>query len=122
MGEPRRASRAEWWITAGVLLAGVGAIAYACAVAVNHACYHAPPPVSIPVAGTPRAGYCDRVESLHLWWFLIGAPVLVTCIAFAAVHALRRRVPLALGLATLIALATIANAIVANQLEWSITF
>lgn len=114
----QRTSLTAWWLTAGTLLAIVGGIAYACAVAVDHACYHAPPPISIPDISTPRGHYCAHIENLHLWRFLIGVPLLATGLALAVSW---RRIWPAVILATLIAGCAIANAIVANQLTWALT-
>jgi hypothetical protein len=116
--EPLLSDRTAWWLTVGASLTGVGLIAVACAVAVHHACYDTPPPVSVPDAGTPRALYCDRIESWHLWPFLIGAPLLLTALLLAVC---RRRKLLALIVSTVVATCVLANAIVANQLTWALT-
>ena len=112
------ASRSAWWITVGACLTGIAAISVLGAFAVHQACYHPPPPVELPVHGTPRAEYCGRVESLHLWPFLTGVPIVLTCLALLVSW---RHVRIALVLTALIATAVLVNAFVVHQLEWSVT-
>jgi hypothetical protein len=102
----------------GLSLGSVGLIALACAYGIDRACYHAGAPVRIAEIGTPRGSYCARIEDLHRWWFLIGTPLVLTVVALAATW--RRKRP-ALILTGLIVLATIANLVVVNQMEWAHT-
>lgn len=107
-----------WWITVGVCLTGIAAISVLGALGVHQACYHPPPPVDLPLPGTPRARYCGRVESLHLWPFLTGVPIVLTCLALLASW---RHVRVAFVLTALIATAVLVNAFVVHELEWSTT-
>lgn len=110
--------RSAWWITVGVCLAGIALVSASGAFAVHQACYHPPPPVDIPVPGTPRADYCTRIEKLNLWPFLMGVPIALTCLTLLVSW---RHVRTALALTALIATAVLVNALVVHQLEASVT-
>lgn len=110
--------RYTWWITVGICLTGIAAVSALGAFAVHQACYHPPPPVNLPIPGTPRAEYCTRVESLHLWPFLIGVPMALTSLALLISW---RHVRIALALTAIIAVVVFANAVVVHQLESAVT-
>jgi hypothetical protein len=107
-----------WWLTVGVCLAGIAVVSVLGAFAVHQACYHPLPPVNLPIPGTPRADYCGRVEAFHLWPFLIGTPIVLTCLALLVSW---RHVRIALALTAIIAVVVLVNAFVVHQLEWSVT-
>lgn len=111
-------SPSAWWITVGVCLTGMAVVSVLGAFAVHQGCYHPPPPVVTPDPGTARGEYCACVESLHLWPFLIGVPMVLTGLALLLSW---RHVRIALALTALIATAVLVNAFVANQLESAFT-
>lgn len=101
-----------------VAVAVVGVVAWIGAASVDDACHRTGPPVMRPVPGTPRAGYCDALDSFGLVPTLILVP---TALAAAAAFALRSRPRIALGVSVAISVLVIANAIIAGSLEYSVT-
>ncbi len=93
-------------------------VAWVCAVSVDRACHDSEPPVSRPVGGTPRAGYCDALDRVGLEPSLIVAPVLLVALSLVA---FRKRPRVALAVVACVVAATIANAVIAHALEHSVT-
>lgn len=113
-----RSSRFAWWITVGVCLMGMAVVSVLGAFAVHQACYHPPPSIGRVIPGTPRGEYCARVESFHLWPFLIGVPMLLTGLALLVGWC---RMRIAFTLTALIAAAVLINALVVHELQASVT-
>ena len=95
--------------------AGVAAV---CAFVAHHGCVDPGPPVSRPEPGTPRAGSCGTVDDGVVRALIVLAAV---AIVLAAGHALRRRRRCAVAAAMLVALALLANAVVASSLTFAYT-
>jgi hypothetical protein len=98
-----------------LFVAGVGVV---CALALHHRCVDPGPPVRRPDPGTPRARYCSTMDEP-------GWRVAVVVLAAAAVLGLaaishRRRSWTVVG-AAVIAVAFVANAIVATSLTFART-
>jgi hypothetical protein len=70
------------------------------------------------VSGTPRASYCLRVESWHLWPFLTLTPLLLMVLVLFVT---RRRVGWTIVAAVAIVLLIFLNVATANSLEFSDT-
>ena len=110
-------STLPWWsVVTGTLL--VASVAVACAIAVHGSCHDAAPPVATPVPGTPRAHYCDAVETVPPWVTLALLPTLV---AMATMTALRGRPRLAVAAVATIILAAVTDAVLVASLEHSVT-
>jgi hypothetical protein len=75
-------------VQAGTVLVFAVGIAFM----VRSSCLSPGPPVSLPVAGTPRAGYCDTVRGGTLWLLLVGLPVVLAALACGAPPVRRRPV------------------------------
>jgi hypothetical protein len=98
-------------------VAFVALVAGICAAYTHAGCFHPPPPVTRPVPSTPRAEYCDVVNSVSPWFSLTAIPVLVTAgLAFLMRH--RPRVVAAIALVVSVLLIT--NAGVANSLTYNV--
>jgi len=97
---------------------GVAFVAVCCAVAVHNACFHTPPPVNRPEAGTPRAGYCDVLIPAKPWVSLTVGP---TAFVLAAGFLSRRRLWILLCLSIVVCGLLVANAIIVNNLEFALT-
>lgn len=86
------------------------------AAAVHQGCSEATP-FEPPIAGTPRAGYCDAINGAHPWLSLTIVPALAM---LGGGFLVRRRAWAVYLLAALLCAAVIANALVANNLEYSV--
>ena len=87
-----------------------------CAALLHHGCFDISAPFPEPLPTTPRAGYCDSVNSMKPWLSLtLGPTVLVAVLAFA-----NRGNPRRVAVFTfVICLALIVNAAVANSLSYN---
>jgi hypothetical protein len=98
------------------LTVAVAIVALSAAAAVHQGCFEATP-FEPPVAGTPRAGYCDAVNATHPWLSLTIVPVAAM---LGGGYLLRRRSAWWVYLlAALLCVAVVANALVANNLGYS---
>jgi hypothetical protein len=97
---------------------GVAFVAVCCAVAVHTGCFHTPPPVERPEAGTPRAAYCDVLIPAKPWVSLTVGP---TALVLAAGMLTRRRLWVLLCLSIVVCGLLVANAIIVNNLEFALT-
>jgi hypothetical protein len=97
-----------------IVVAAVGGL---CAVAVDHGCFHPPPPVTVLGPGTARHNYCSAVHAAKPWIAMALIPVIVIALAgFVA------KTPRALVICTLVVCAVLlANAIAANSLNAALT-
>jgi hypothetical protein len=105
---------------AGVLVAvGVVAVCAAiCAAVVHAACFHPPPPVTRPEPGTPRGEYCRAVLPWKPWVSFTLGPVALMAVG----GSLGRRRAWVLAMMTLLICGVlIANASVADSLEFAYT-
>jgi len=93
----------------------VALVAAISAYSVHVACFEPPIPYSRPAPGSPRAGYCDALQTARPWISLIVLPCLVM-LAGGLLSRRRRRV--AMALAVLICVVVAANAVVANNLDY----
>jgi hypothetical protein len=91
-------------------------VALSAAAAVHQGCFEATP-FEPPIGGTPRAGYCDAINPTHPWLSLTIVPALAM---LGGGFLLRRRAWAVYLLAALLCAAVIANALVANKLEYSV--
>jgi hypothetical protein len=96
------------------LTVAVAIVALSAAAAVHQGCFEATP-FAPPVPGTPRAGYCDAINATHPWLSLTIVPALAM---LGGGFLLRRRVWWLYLLAALLCAAMLANALVANSLEY----
>jgi hypothetical protein len=96
------------------LTAAVAIVALSAAAAVHQGCFEATP-FEPPLAGTPRAGYCDAINPSHPWLSLTIVPVLAM---LGGGFLLRPRGWCVYLLAAVIIAAVVANAVVANNLEY----
>jgi 1,4-dihydroxy-2-naphthoate octaprenyltransferase len=96
------------------LTVAVAIVALSAAAAVHQGCFEATP-FEPPVAGTPRAGYCDAINAAHPWLSLTIVPVLAM---LGGGYLLRRRAWWVYLLAALLCAAVVGNALVANKLEY----
>lgn len=99
----------------GLTLA-VAIVALSAAAAVHQGCFEATP-FEPPIAGTPRAGYCDAINATHPWFSLTIVPALTM---LGGGFLLRRRAWAVYLVAAFLCAAVIANALVANKLEYSV--
>lgn len=105
-------------LAACLLVGAVALVALAAASLVRGSCLHAPPPVLVPVPGTPRAGYCAAVNGGAPWLLLVGAPAMAQALMTVAL----RRWPRWCGVAAMVlVVGTLVNAGVAGSLESSVT-
>jgi hypothetical protein len=88
-----------------------------CAALLHHGCFDISPPFPSPVPSTPRAEFCDSINSAIPWISLTVFPTaLVAVLAWV-----NRRHPRRVALFALcVCLLLIANAIIANSLTYSI--
>ena len=96
----------------------VALIAGICAYGVHQGCFHPGPPVSRPGAGTPRGEYCSFVNPKAPWISLTLGPTILMALVGVG---LRKHLRLLAAAALLIGLLLIANAAVANSLDFSTT-
>jgi hypothetical protein len=96
------------------LTAAVALVALSAAAAVHQGCFEATP-FQPPVPGTPRAGYCDAINATHPWLSLTIVPALAM---IGGGLLLRRRAWSVYLLAALLGAAVLANALIANRLEF----
>ncbi len=104
----------SWPAVLGLLALVVLACAL-CAVGVDDACHHTPPPVDVPSPGTDRAAYCDALASVHPWLALVAGPAVLAALALVA---LRRSPRWAMSAALALVVLAVVNASVAHSLGY----
>ena len=114
---PGAAARLPWSALLALALL-VGCVGVLCAAVVHSGCVNPGPPVNRPDPGTPRAGYCGTMDDPTLRAALV---VLATVVVVVAAAVARRRPWWTLGVAALVTLGLIANAIVASSLTFAYT-
>jgi hypothetical protein len=97
-------------VTGPLLLVGV--FGGYCSVLVHDACFHPPPPVSLPEPGTPRNHYCSAVVPEKPWILMVIAPCAIVLLTGLVVP----RKGVAFIVAVVLCVVLVANAIVANDL------
>ena len=107
---------ARWNDRTAAFVIALGMVAAAAAFsawAVHVACFDTASPMGPPEVTTPRAGYCDAINSMHPWLSLTILP----CLAMALLgYALRRRPWIVLLIGALICAALVANAVYSHRL------
>lgn len=104
-----------------MVLAPMGFIAVwsvLCAALVHNACFEISLPLSEPMSGTARADYCDSVNSVMPWVTLtLGPTIVMGVIGWVC----RGRPRLVIAAVLVLSLLLIANAVLANNLTYSLT-
>lgn len=96
----------------------IAVLSVVCAGVLHHQCFEAMP-FSPPIAGTPRAGYCDAVQPWKPWVTFTVVPTLLFVVAG---FGLRRR-PIAVAcIGIVIVLCLILNVVIVGQLEYAPEF
>jgi hypothetical protein len=100
------------------LTALVGCVGILCIVVAHSGCVNPGPPVTRPDPGTPRAGYCETVDT-----GTVRAALVLLAVALVPVAALaaRRRPGWTLAVAAIVTLSLLADAVVATTLEFAHT-
>lgn len=120
MSELRSADEDSPLLYSVVLPVGLIAIwAVFCAALVHHGCFEIDDSVSQPVPTTPRADYCGSIDAVDPWlWLTLLPTVFMATLAWLN----RKRWRLVALFAFMLALALIANAVLANSLNYTISF
>jgi hypothetical protein len=116
-GELRLPARLPWSALLALALL-VGCVGVLCTAVVHSGCVNPGPPVSRPVPGTPRAGYCGTMDDPTLRAALV---VLAVALVGLAGVAARRRPIWTLLATALVILALLADAVVATSLTFATT-
>lgn len=112
MNGEQKADTQLWAPASAIVLIAI--VSVAAAAGVHHACFHPPPPVTLPDPGTARGKYCSAVLPTHPWLSLTLAP---TLLAGLLSWPLRRHFWLLGALVLLIGTAVVVNAVIANGLN-----
>jgi hypothetical protein len=106
------------WSAAVMLVGLVVFVSALCALAVDDACHHTPPPVDVPEPGTDRAAYCDALGAVPAWTALVAGPAMLASLALVA---LRRHPRWAVGAALTVTVLVVVNASIAHSLSFAYT-